>query len=95
MKRRGELVKVGDLFSHYRSRIIAPQASVVSVFVEVVADICTITLKLEQVSYKVTSRTIVLHTPSILKHEIMRHKADVLLHCQGRLGVKSAPKEIV
>lgn len=94
MKRRGELIKVGDLFAQYRSRIVAPQGSVVTVVVEVVVDVCGITITPEQVMYKVSSRVISLQVPSVLKHEIIRHKEEILLHCQGRLGVKSAPNDI-
>lgn len=94
MKRRGELIKVGGLFEKYKKILIAPQASVVGVFIEVVSDLCKINLKQNQVSYSVSSRTITLHVPSILKHEILRHNQDILDHCRGRLSEKNCPKVI-
>lgn len=95
MARRGELVRVGSLFEKYKKTIIAPQASVIQVVVEVVSDVCDITLKTSQVKYQVASRTVIIQAPAILKHEILRHSEDVLNHCRGRLGVKNSPKVIL
>lgn len=95
MKQRGELTKVGDLFSHYRTRIVAPQASVVAVVVEVIVDVCGITVTSDRIVYNVASRTLSLQLPSVIKHEIIRHKEEILLHCHGRLGARSAPKDII
>lgn len=94
MKRRGELIKVSGLFEKYKKTLIAPQSSVVTVFTEVVSDVCKINLKKNQVTYSVTSKTITLQTPSIIKHEILRVQQEVLDHCRGRLGDKSCPKNI-
>ncbi len=95
MKRRGELIKVGNLFDKYKDKIRAPQASVVVVVIDVIKDVCGITLQTQQVSYTVSSRTVTIHAPSILKHEVMRHSSEILVHCQGRLGDISCPKQIL
>jgi len=95
MKRRGELIKVGNLFNKYKDRIRAPQASVVIVFIDIVKDVCGITLEPQQISYTVSSRTVTIYASSILKHEVLRHSPDILRHCQGRLGDISCPKQIL
>jgi len=95
MARRGELIRVGSLFEKYRKTIIAPQASVIQVVIEVVSDVCNLNLKPSQVKYQVASKTIVIQAPAIIKHEISRHSEDILNHCRGRLGVKNSPKVIL
>jgi len=94
-KRGGELKKVSDLFSKYRERLVAPQSSVVAVFLEVVEDLMGFAVKSERVSYSPGTKTIYLSVPSVLKQEILRNKKDILNHLKGRLGEKSAPKEII
>jgi hypothetical protein len=93
MKRRGELISVGGLFDKYKTLLKPPQQSVIIVFTEVVSDIVGIPIKKEQVSYSVSSKTITLHLPSIVKNEIFLNKENILDHCKGRLGNYS-PKDI-
>jgi hypothetical protein len=93
MKRRGELISVGGLFDKYKTLLKPPQESVISVFVEVVFDVVGVSIKKEQVSYSVPSKTVTLHVPSIIKNEIFLKRVDILIHCKGRLGNHS-PKDI-
>jgi len=95
MKRRGELIRVGSLFDKYKNVIRAPQASVITVVIEVVEDVCGFVLLPHQVSYIVTSRVIVIKAPGVIRHEVLRRASDIILHCRGRLGEKNCPLSIL
>lgn len=92
---RGGVVKISELFKVYTDRLRAPQKTVIKTFIEVVEDMFHITLKDDQCAYMVTSRTLTLHAGGPLKSEILLHKKEILTHLKGRLGEKSAPREIV
>lgn len=93
---RGEGIKnIGTLFERYKNILRAPQGTVVTTFQEVVEDLLGFKIKKEQCSYKVAARTLGLTLPGPLKTEIMLHKEEILAHIRGRLGDKSAPKDIV
>lgn len=93
---RGEGVKkISDLFASYKKRLRAPQKSVVIAFIDVVQDVCEITLKESEVSYTPSSHTISLRVPGQIKTEILFQKEEIILHLKGRLGVQSAPTNIL
>jgi len=93
---RGEgIKKISDLFASYKKRFKAPQKSVILAFVEVVRDVCEINLKESEVSYTPSSRTLALRAPGQIKSEILFQKEEILLHMKGRLGVQSAPTNIL
>lgn len=94
-KERGGIQKVGDLFDKYRQNLIAPEASVISAFVEVVDDLFGIRVPIERVRYKTSTKTISLTGRGPLKSEIQLHKKEILLHLKGRLGGKNAPSNIM
>jgi len=92
MKRRGEIVKVGDLFQKYQQILKPPQKTVINEVVEVVEDLTGIKVKPELVQYQVHSQTIGFNLPSALKSELRLHESDLKIHLQARLGLKNAPK---
>ncbi len=94
-KGRGEAIKISNLFEVYKTRLKAPQGTVIKTFEEVVEDMFGIKIRSEQSSYTVTSRTIHVTAGGPLKSEIMLHKKEILAHLRGRLGEKSAPKDIL
>lgn len=94
MKRRGELVKVSFLFDKYKNILQPPQAVVVVTVVEVIFDLCGITILQKQIKYSVATKTISLLIPSIIKQEILRRQSEILNHLKGRLG-KKAPNKIL
>lgn len=92
---RGEVVKVGDLFAKYKKILKAPEGSVCKEFVEVVSDVLGITVAVEKVTYKPTTRIITLKVGGPLKSELLLHKKELLTHLTGRLGPESAPKDFI
>lgn len=94
-KGRGEIVKLGDLFEKYRKNLQAPEKTVIIAFEEVVFDLLEIRIPKGKVKYVPTSKIISLIGGGPLKSEINLHKEDILNHLKGRLGEKSAPKDIL
>lgn len=93
---RGEgIKKLNSLFDKYKQTLKAPQGSVIQAFIEVVEDLLTIKVKKEQVTYSTTNKILTLKTGGPLKTEVQLHKKEILLHLKGRLGEKSAPKDIL
>ncbi len=85
---------ISDLFSRYQNKIKPPQSSIVKEFVSVCEERCGFKLKEEQCSYTVSTKTIYLTVPSILKSEVMRNKKTILQSLKDRLGI-NAPVEII
>jgi hypothetical protein len=93
---RGENIKkVSDLFAKYKQRLVAPEASVINVFVEVVHDLLELDINPKKVSYSPHTRVIAINGGGPLKTEIKLHEKEILTHIKGRLGEKSAPKTII
>ena len=93
---RGDNVKkVSDLFAKYKQRLVAPEASVINAFVEVVHDLTTLDINPKKVSYNPTTRILAINGGGPLKSEVKLHQKDILNHLKGRLGEKSAPINII
>lgn len=94
-KRDGKIKKMGSLFQIYKDRLVAPQKTVIDAAVEVVHDILGITLDKNRVTYTVATRTIASNAPAIIRQEIQKHEAEIILHVGGRIGVKNAPLRVI
>ncbi len=95
-KQRGQgIVRVSELFKKYTAVLKAPQGVVVDAFIEVVKDLFQITLRKDQCTYSLATKTLVVRTSGMLKTEIVLQKKTIIDHLKGRLGEKSAPKEIL
>jgi len=94
-KGSGEIKKVGDLFEKYRQTLKAPEKTVIRAFCGVVEDLLNITIDEKKISYSPASRTLSFKRGGPLKSEILMYKTEILTHLKGRLGEKSAPKEII
>jgi len=93
---RGENIKkVSDLFEKYRQRLVAPEASVINAFVEVVQDLLELDLNPKKVSYNPATKVIAINGGGPLKSEIKLQQKEILAHLKARLGDKSAPKTIL
>jgi len=86
--------QIGDLFERYKTRFKAPQESVEKEVILVIKDISGFELKPEQVSYVVSTKTISLQIPSILKTEIFFKKTEILQTLKNNLGKDSSPQII-
>lgn len=93
---RGEGVKqLKDLFQKYREKLIAPEATIVNTFIEVVKDVLEIDIKKELISYTPSNKTLSLKVSGVIKNEIALHQEELLHHMKGRVGVKAAPTKIL
>ena len=94
-KNPGEIVKIGNLFDKYKKTLKAPQGVVIDAFIEVIDDLMGFEIKKEQCRYTVSTKTLGVAVSGPLKSEITIRKKEILAHLKGRLGEKSAPKDIV
>ena len=84
--------RLGDLFEKYKHRFKAPQSSVEKESIVVIKELTGYELSTEQVSYTVSTRTISLQIPSLLKTEVLLRQGDILRELEKRLGPTEAPK---
>ncbi len=92
---RGEIKKLSSLFDTYRKKLIAPQASVIDAFVEVVEDLFSFKLPRQSVRYSPATKTLSMTGGGPRKTEIKLREGEVLLHLSGRLGKHNSPVKIV
>lgn len=93
---RGEgIKKLSELFEKYKRTLKAPQGSVIKEFCEVVDELYSISIPKEKVTYNTYTRVLSLTVSGPLKTEVVLHKKEIITHLKGRLGEKSAPKEII
>lgn len=86
--------KIGDLFEKYRKHFKPPQASVEKECVRVIKEVTGFDVSLEQLEYKVNSRTLNLKVSSLLKSELRFHHQAIIDLLKERLGSETAPKNI-
>ncbi|MCA9356956.1 hypothetical protein H6784_03780 [Candidatus Nomurabacteria bacterium] len=86
--------KIGDLFERYKKHFKAPQASVEKECVLVIKEITGFDVSFDQIEYTVSTRSLYLKVPSILKSELKFHHPSILKLLVERLGVDVAPKNI-
>ena len=86
--------RLGDLFERYRTRIKAPQASVEKECLIIIKELTQFDLQLSQVEYTVSTRTLSLRVPSILRTEILLKKAEILEKLKAHLGADNCPTYI-
>jgi len=86
--------RLGDLFERYRTKIKAPQASVENECIIVIKELTQFDIQLSQLEYIVSTRTISLRVPSILRTEILFKKPEILETLKARLGADNCPTYI-
>lgn len=94
-KERSGPKAISDLFKVYQQRIKAPEGAVITVFIEIIDEVLNLTMQTEQVAYTPATRILTIKKGGPLKTEILLQKKELLAHLQGRLGVNSAPKDII
>lgn len=92
---RGELKKLSALFDKYKERFVAPEASVIDAFVEVVKDLLGFDLDKKKIRYTPSSKTLSVVGNGALRSELKMHEREILTHLTGRLGKKNAPLKIL
>ncbi|MAZ30067.1 hypothetical protein CL655_02165 [bacterium] len=82
------------LFDRYKKILKAPEAAVCDAARAVIEELLGVPIRTEQITYSPQTR--VLHIKhGLLKSEVLPHKTEILNHLKGRLGVRSAPQDIV
>lgn len=92
---RGELKKLSSLFDKYKERLIAPEATVIDAFAEVVKDLLGFDIDKKKIRYSPASKTLSLVGSGALRSELKLHEKEILTHLTGRLGKKSVPLKIL
>ncbi len=86
--------QVGSLFERYKKRFVAPQASVEKMCAEVIKEVTGFSVSEENIKYTVSTKTIALSVPSILKSELKFHHQRILTTMKDRLGDRTTPQII-
>jgi len=87
--------RLGDLFARYKKTLKAPQASIEKEALVVIEEVTTIKLSIDQINYTVSTRTLALNIPSVVKSELRLKQKNILQELETRLGRDSAPKTIL
>jgi len=89
-----QMKKLGDLFERYKTRFKAPQASVEKECIIIIKELTRLDLQLSHVEYVVSTRTLSLRVPSILRTEILFKKTEILDTLKAHLGADNCPTYI-
>lgn len=87
--------QIGNLLLRYKKHLKPPQASVEKEAIEVIQEITGFLLKVDQVTYTVSSRTLHLQIPSLLKSELKPQYPNILLTLKSRLTAAHSPTTIL
>jgi hypothetical protein len=87
--------QLGNLLERYKRILKPPQATVEKEAIIVIATLTNITLLPHQLSYTVSSRTLIIKAPSIIRSELKIHHPAIVKDLQGRLGAQNAPSTII
>jgi len=93
--RGGDPKPVGDLLEKYRKTLRAPEGSVITAFQQALKDELGMKLEKKFITYRVSSRTLIVSVAGAQKSEIILHKQELLHHCRESLGEKNVPKQII
>ncbi len=89
-----KMKKIGDLFLKYKKNLKPPQKTVEKACIDKIFEITGFKLEPNQVIYTLSTRTVFLKIPSILKSEIKFHYQKVLDDLEKDLGKLNSPKQI-
>jgi hypothetical protein len=86
---------VGDLFEKYRKLLKPPQASVEKECLETIKKVTGFDLSDYKITYTVSTKTVSLGVPSVLKTEIKFHQEKILNQLKVNLGETNCPERII
>ena len=90
-----KMKRVGDLFEKYRLKFKAPQATVEQACLEAIKEITGFDLPKGSVKYTVSTRTLALQVPSVMKSELRFHNESIIKKLEKKLGKETVPKTIL
>lgn len=86
--------QIGDLFSRYKKRLKPPQFSIEKTTHKVIEEVTPLKIPLEKIKYTVSTKTLAINVPSIVKSELSFYKKDILKALENELGINNSPKHI-
>lgn len=90
MARERELKKVSDLLERYKNNLVPPQKTIEKAFIKAAAEACGITLLPSSVRYTVSTKTLYLTPPSVIKQELLIQKEVLVKALEKALGDRGA-----
>lgn len=87
--------QIGDLFTKYKTLLKAPQSTVEKECVSVIKEVTGFVVENKSVIYTVSTRTVSLQIPSMLKTELKFKQKEILSILENRLGKENCPKTIL
>lgn len=87
--------QLGNILARYKNRFKPPQSSVEKIVIEAVGHTTGFTLKKEQVTYTVSTKTITLAVPSVMKSEIKAKQFEVQQFLKEKLPASDVPVLII
>ena len=90
-----KMKKIGDLFERYKTHFKAPQATIEKAFVDAVKASTGYEIEISKVRYTVSTKTISLSIPSLLKTELRLKQPAIISELKKKLGEKEAPNLIL
>ena len=93
MKKESGPKHLSSLFDRYKKVLTAPEQTVIDTATVVIEELLHIDVSKKHIAYSPQTR--VLHIKhGLLRSSVLPHKAEILNHLKGRLGVRSAPQDI-
>ncbi len=89
-----KFTQISDLFSIYKKRLRPPQASIEQVCFEVIQEVTPFKIPKESIVFTVSTRTISIQAPSIVKSELSFYYDEIKKQLQAKLGAAHAPVSI-
>lgn len=85
-ERRGELIKLSALFDKYIKTLKAPQKTVEKAACAAIFEITGLQLTAEQVHYTVSTQTLFVNAPSMMRTEIKIKTTEIVSALEATLG---------
>ena len=87
--------QIGNLLERHRKNLKPPQSTIERLSASVIKEVTGFSIKPEQVSYAVSTRTITLKVPSIVRSELKQHYKKILTELKKQTSEETVPKTIL
>ncbi len=91
----GNSEQLGNLLLRYKKIFKPPQESVLIEVARVVSEVVGVSVSSKQFNYTVSSKIVYIKTPSLIKSEIIKKKADIKKALSERLGEGNVPLDFI
>lgn len=87
--------QLGNLFLRYKHLLKPPQSSVELAAIKTIERVTGITLTRSQLVYTVSTRTLIIKAPSLIRSELSLSHSQILAALVEDLGVGNAPLHLI